>query len=202
MSYLSLTASSGAALQNWQEAWGAECRPPWHICLDYRTAALGLLHEGIVLDAAAGLVTSQGKTLGNSQPYNVLRRKGEKGTCAREAKTAVGRHVCINKTNCPAWQWLWFCCLHLFFPGYPSLQCSTTSFKKAAEQTSSNRRNFSKCLSHASGRIARHNLDTGSKDLAAQLGSWQAQQQHLLLPKGSCRNSSPDSAQDVREHPQ
>lgn len=77
MSYLSLTASSGAALQNWQEAWGAECRPPWHICLDYRTAALGLLHEDIVLDAAAGLVTSQGKTLGNSQPYNVLRRKEE-----------------------------------------------------------------------------------------------------------------------------
>lgn len=149
MSYLSLTASSGAALQNWQEAWGAECRPPWHICLGCHSAALGLLHEGIVLDPAAGLVTSQGKTLGSSQPHTVLRRKEEeeKGTCAREAKATVGRHVCINKTNCPAWQWLWFCCLHLFFPGYPSLQMQHNFLQKATEQTSSNRRNFPKCLS-------------------------------------------------------
>lgn len=152
---------------------------------------------------AARLVGSQRKRLANSWPHNVLRRREEeeKRTCTREAKTTVGKRVCINKTNCPAWQWLWFWCFSLFFPGsaYPRLQVRHSFLQKATEQTSTNGKNFPKCLSHASGRVAWHNLDTGSKDLAAQLGSWQAQQQHPLLPEGSCRNSSPDSGQDVRD---
>lgn len=46
--------------------------------------------------------------------------------------------------------------------------------------------NFLGYLSHASRRVARHDLDMHSKEsnLAAQPGSWQAQQQHPLLPKG------------------
>ncbi|KAJ7397155.1 hypothetical protein BTVI_138191 [Pitangus sulphuratus] len=61
--------------------------------------------------------------------------------------------------------------------------------------------NFPKCLSHASGRVARHDLDVGCKErnLAARLGSWQAQQQYPLLPKGLWRNSNPNSVQDVRD---
>jgi len=45
--------------------------------------------------------------------------------------------------------------------------------------------NFPGCLSHASGRAARHDLDTHSKEssLAARLGSRQAWQ-HPLLPEG------------------